>query len=442
MLPIQKKLQHKLQQSHEILLIIFIGLSAMMTYFCMYAYRKPFSVATYEGVESVFSALDYKTLLVVSQVAGYALSKFIGIKIISEMTAVKRGVSLLLMIGLAQFALVAFALLPAPWNVLAIFCNGLPLGMIWGLVFGYLEGRKVTEALGVILGVSLIFSSGVVKSIGRYLLIEWQVPEFWMPATIGLLFSPLLLLSVLGLSCVPAPSLADMALRQQRIPLNRQQRWAFFKDYAPGLTLLVACYILLTSLREFIDNFSVEIFTAMGYADSSIIYTSTILPVTLAVLFSMLLMMFIKNNLYALQINLLMVSCGFAMLIFSTLVFEWQWISGISWMVLVQMGIYFGFMPFNCTLFDRLVAATPNLANAGFLMYIADSGGYVGSISIMLYRALFESELQWLDFVLHISFVAGIIGFSAMLLAMTFFELRLGQGLPVKLRKKNKQWVE
>ena len=60
MLPIQKKLQHKLQQSHEVLLIIFIGLSAMMTYFCMYAYRKPFSVATYEGVESIFSALDYK----------------------------------------------------------------------------------------------------------------------------------------------------------------------------------------------------------------------------------------------------------------------------------------------------------------------------------------------------------------------------------------------
>ena len=75
-------------------------------------------------------------------------------------------------------------------------------------------------------------------------------------------------------------------------------------------------------------------------------------------------------------------------------------------------------------------------------MYIADSGGYVGSISIMLYRALFESELQWLDFVLHISFVAGKIGFSAMLLAMAFFEFRLGQGLPVQLRKKNKQWAE
>ena len=28
-----------------------------------------------------------------------------------------------------------------------LFVNGLPLGMVFGLVIGFLEGRKVTEAL-------------------------------------------------------------------------------------------------------------------------------------------------------------------------------------------------------------------------------------------------------------------------------------------------------
>jgi len=47
--------------------------------------------------------------------------------------------------------LILFPSFPAPWNVAALFFNGLPLGMIWGLVFGYMEGRRTSEALGAIL---------------------------------------------------------------------------------------------------------------------------------------------------------------------------------------------------------------------------------------------------------------------------------------------------
>ena len=67
--------------------------------------------------------------------AGYALSKFIGVKAISEIAPVRRALAILGLIALAWLALIAFALLPAPWNVAAMFFNGLPLGMIWGLVW-------------------------------------------------------------------------------------------------------------------------------------------------------------------------------------------------------------------------------------------------------------------------------------------------------------------
>ena len=42
-----------------------------------------------------------------------------------------------------------------PWNVAALFLNGLPLGLIWGLVFGFMEGRRTSEVLGAILCASL-----------------------------------------------------------------------------------------------------------------------------------------------------------------------------------------------------------------------------------------------------------------------------------------------
>ena len=63
-------------------------LAAFGTYFCMYGFRKPFSAGTYDG-QSLWG-IDYKPLLIAAQVSGYTLSKYIGIKIISEMSAARR----------------------------------------------------------------------------------------------------------------------------------------------------------------------------------------------------------------------------------------------------------------------------------------------------------------------------------------------------------------
>jgi uncharacterized membrane protein len=62
--------------------------AAFGTYFCMYAFRKPFAAGTYADLE--FAGMNYKILLIITQVAGYTLSKFIGIKVISEMTRISK----------------------------------------------------------------------------------------------------------------------------------------------------------------------------------------------------------------------------------------------------------------------------------------------------------------------------------------------------------------
>jgi hypothetical protein len=151
----------------------------------LYAFRKPFSAATFALVPGWTFALDYKIALVIAQVVGYALSKLIGIKAISELDPAKRASAIIVLNLLPWAALVLFALIPVPWNVAAMFLNGLPLGMIWGLVFGFMEGRRTSEVLGAVVCASFIVSSGAVKSVGKLLMANWQSARSGCPPPLG-----------------------------------------------------------------------------------------------------------------------------------------------------------------------------------------------------------------------------------------------------------------
>jgi hypothetical protein len=221
-------------KSNSALFCVWSIAAAFCTYFCMYAFRKPFTAGEYAG--ETLAGVEYKTVLVVAQVLGYTLSKFIGIKVVSEISAGRRAIAIAGLIGVAEVALVGFALVPAPWNFAALFFNGLPLGMVFGLVLSYLEGRRLTEALSAGLCASFILSSGVVKSVGRSLVLDYHVDEYWMPALTGLIFAPPLALSIWMLTRIPPPDATDVEHRTERKPLTRIDRWAFFTKYSVGLS--------------------------------------------------------------------------------------------------------------------------------------------------------------------------------------------------------------
>jgi hypothetical protein len=88
------------------------GLAGFYTYFAMYAFRKLFTAATYEHVSGWPFALGYKIALILAQVAGYALSKFIGVKVISEIHPSRRPPAIIGLIGLSWLALLGFAVIP------------------------------------------------------------------------------------------------------------------------------------------------------------------------------------------------------------------------------------------------------------------------------------------------------------------------------------------
>src|SRR5262245_44787871 len=81
---------------------IWLVVGAFGSYFCMYGFRKPFTAAVYE--EITLWGLGYKSVLVTAQVLGYMLSKFIGIRVISEMRPARRIRVLMLFVGAAQAA--------------------------------------------------------------------------------------------------------------------------------------------------------------------------------------------------------------------------------------------------------------------------------------------------------------------------------------------------
>jgi hypothetical protein len=414
-------LRRMLERSNSVVFTTVAGLAGFSAYFSMYAFRKPFSAATFAVVPGWTFALDYKIALVIAQVIGYALSKFVGIKVISELDPAKRPPAIIVLILLAWVALLLFALTPAPWNVLFMFLNGLPLGMIWGLVFGFMEGRRTSEVLGAVVCASFIISSGAVKSVGKLVMQHWHVTPYWMPAVAGGLFLPLLLVSVLALSALPPPSALDQAARVRRAPMGAAARVSFLAAYGIGIGLLVAAYVLATALRDFRDNFAAELWAGLGYGGAANVFTTSELPVAILALAALGLIIVVRDNTRALMVIHAVIVGGLVLLGASTLAFQAGWIGPMAFMVLTGAGIYIAYTPFNAMLFDRMIAFSGRVGTAGFLIYVADAAGYFGSCALLLWRNFGLVRLNWMQVFTASAYGTSIIGIALVSLSAVFF---------------------
>ena len=395
--------------------------ASFSAYFCMYAFRKPVGAATFDGQE--IGGVELKIAVLTSQVLGYALSKIIGVKVISEMPAARRAVTLVGLILVAEAALVAFALLPPAGQLVAIFCNGLPLGAVWGLVYGFLEGRRTSEILGAGLSASYIVASGAVKSVGRGLVLA-GVPEAAMPAVTGALFLAPFLVAVWVLSALPPPSAEDRAHRSTRAPMGAAARRAFFRTHAPGLLALTGLYMLLTAYRDVRDNFAVELWRDLGLGYKPELLTLSELPIALAVLAALALLVRVTDNRRALLWVHGLMAGGTALVGLATWGFDLGLLSGTAWMIGVGLGLYLAYVPYGCVLFDRMVAATRTVGTAVFMIYVTDAAGYVGSVAIMLEKNFGSPNLSWLDFFRTFSYVTALACTAAFAASAWFFARR------------------
>jgi hypothetical protein len=251
-----------------------------------------------------------------------------------------------------------------------------------------------------------------------------HVPVFWMPAATGLAFVPLLLLSVWGLSVLPPPNAQDEAARVRRAPMTGHEIAEFLRDYWLGLTLLVVIYVFVTALRDFRDNFAAELWTALGYTNPASVFTWTEILVAGAALVAMGIVVKVRNNERALTVIQGLILGGLVLLGLSTMAFDAGWIGPLTWMIASGAGLYIVYTPFNAMLFDRMVAASGRVANAGFLIYVADAAGYAGSCALLLWRNFGMPHTEWLAVFRLAIYATSLLGIVLVTLSLFYFNNR------------------
>lgn len=399
---------------------------AFSLYFCMYAFRRPFAVGSYGGDENYFATafgagLTFKSVFAISQMLGYMSAKYLGTKFCSETRREQVFSRLIALIGIAEFSLFLFGVLPGHWKALALVANGLPLGMVWGLVVRVLEGRRTSEILLAGLSCSYILASGYVKAVGLWIL-KWSgCSEFWMPSLTGAMFLPLFILCAWLLGQIPKPSPADVAERSARPTMQAKDRWHFLRTFLPGLAVLGLTYFFLTAYRDFRDNFQAEMFSEMGLPNAPESFVRTETPIAFIVTGTLILLYFVRNNRRGLIFAHLLMIGGMLLMAASTLLFERRMISGVWWMSLSGMGSYLAYVPFGSVLFDRTISYTRHAGTAVFAIYLMDAVGYMGAVVITVWKDFAAHSVSRLEFFTGFTWFMAAFGACAFLFSLFYF---------------------
>lgn len=425
------RISHWIETRPQWIVVLFAMFAAFAAYLSMYAFRKPLAANSYEGIQafSLFgTAFDYKAIALISQLLGYMCSKFLGVKFASEAPLSRRAIYVLLLILFSWLMLVLFAVTPAPYNLIWLFFNGLPLGMVWSMLFGILEGRRVTEFLGLAMSISVVFASGWVKSTGLWTIQTWGVDPFWMPAVTGLIFVPLLLLSVGMLYLLPPPNAEDIAMRTARAPMNRQDRIRFFRQFPWGVVALVGGYVCLMTYRSLRDDFMDLILSDLGYKMKASDFAQIETIVGVMVILILFGLSFFKSNRLAVVANMAIIAVGAVLTGVSTLLIHQAMISPRAFFVINGIGLYIAIVPYQSVLIDRLLASIETVATAAFLLAVADAAGYLAVVALYMtknvYTVVTGAQINWAQLLMLSSIVISFVVPIAMAFCAVYFGRR------------------
>lgn len=418
--------------------VLWAGGTALLSYSLVYALRKPFTAAEFEGLQ-VFS-MDYKIVVSIIQLLGYVSAKLLGIKYISELRPEGRLKFIIGSAALSEISLIAFGLLPMPYNIMALYFNGLSLGCMWGVIFSFLEGRRSTDILASIMGVSMALSSGVAKSLGLYTLNVLHVSEFWMPALIGAIAFPLLCFTGWMMTRFPQPTAADIASRSVRVTLNGHQRWALFRRFMPLLIMLFAANLLLTVQRDIKEDFIVCIIDVSTVSSWAFAQIDSIATLVLLATFALLSTTY--DHLKVLCILLVLSTCGMGTLAFLGANFEQVGLPTTIWLFLQSLCLDMAYLSFQTIFFERFIACFKIKGNVGFFIITIDFVGYLGTLALLLFKEFYASHIDWASFYNSMSLYIGIVcclAFIGSLVYMIQVRKRKEGPLPEKAEEPEKK---
>ena len=242
-----------------------------------------------------------------------------------------------------------------------------------------------------------------------------------MPFVTGAIFFPPFVGAVMLLRWLPRPTIDDEAARTARRPMDGKQRRAFLRRFAGGLAALILLYVFLTAYRDIRDNFAPEIWAALGYPGKPEVFAAVDTPVAVVVLACLALLYRVRDNRRALLLVHALMAAGTLLVGVATLLFDAGLLGPLSWMLCIGVGLYLGYVPYGCMLFDRLIAATGVIGTAVFMIYVTDACGYAGSIALLVYKNFASPQLDWLTFFRSFSYATAAICTTAFAVSTWYF---------------------
>jgi hypothetical protein len=161
-----------------------------------------------------------------------------------------------------------------------------------------------------------------------------------------------------------------------------------------------------------------------GYANQPAIFTMTETPTAILILIILGSMVLIRNNMKALKYAHYFILLGFIITGLSSWMFVNHIMSAFTWLSLTGLGLYMTYIPFNCIFFERLIAGFRYPGNVGFLIYVADSFGYLASVCVLVTKEIAHVKLLWTSFYSHGVMILSIIGIGLTIFSLTYFSAK------------------
>jgi hypothetical protein len=230
------------------------------------------------------------------------------------------------------------------------------------------------------------------------------------------------------LAQIPPPNDEDLSLRSQRVAMKNADKTLIIKEFGLGLLCIIGVYLLLATMRDFRDNFAVEVWREIDPKFSKTIFSEIETTIGLVVVSLIALNALIKNNFRSYLTFSSMMLAAVLLCGGSTWAYQEQMISPKVWMLSLGIGLFLPYLMIQTVVFERLIALFKARGNVGFLVYICDSVGYLGSVVLLIYREFFLKKMSFLNILMTFSYIISIVCFILLIVQLFFFSNKFLKG--------------
>lgn len=353
---------------------------------------------------------------------GYIVGKFIAALFLSSVDKNKRLGYLFLVLLLANIPLIFFGFVPTATQVIMIFWSAIPSTYIWGFIVFYVEGRRSTELIVMIIYMLLIMASGISKTLATSMM-NAGVSENWMPYYCGLVGLVGCIIFTLLLNLAPPPTEEEMKQRRTRNVCTREQQWVFFKEFYVGLLCLFITYGMIASTRNYRDSYALELWNELIGADfDSSTYSITEIIVSICTTAAYCGIIFIKKEKTAFMTLILVMCFGGFFVGLVTLIYSLSEYNPKVWITLSGIGLTIAYVPPGAMLYDKLMGAVQIDMTMVFIIYVSEVFNSTTSLLVILIKTLVFSDMTHVQYFINLSYAT--FGISIICTTIAFFVFR------------------